>query len=106
MIRQFLKPFVFVVSALSFSASVSAQAPTLNSHNQAVKSSAPALVGAPAHGANSFTRNQARGRLAKAGYTNVSHLTKDRNGAWMASAMKDGQKVNVALDYKGNITTR
>ena len=64
------------------------------------------MVAAPAHGANSFTRRQARGRLAKAGYTNVSHLTKDPSGAWMASAMKGGQQANVALDYKGNITTR
>ena len=45
MIRQFLKPFVFVVSALSFSASVSAQAPTLNSHNQAVKVAPLHLLG-------------------------------------------------------------
>ena len=106
MIRRFLKPVIFVVGALSLNASVGAQAPAINSHNPAVKSSAHAHVAAPAHGANSFTRNQARGRLAKAGYTNVSHLTKDRSGAWMASAMKDGQKVNLALDYKGNITTR
>ena len=105
MIRRFLTPLVFVTSALSFNASVCAQAPA-NSHNPAVKSSAPVAVTAPAHGASSFTRDQARGRLAKAGYTNVTRLTKDRNGAWMASAMKDGQKVNVALDYKGNITTR
>jgi hypothetical protein len=83
-----------------------AQTAAVSSHNPAVKSRAPAPVAAPAHGATSFTRHQARGRLAKAGFTNVSHLTKDPSGAWMASAMKGGQQVNVALDYKGDVTTR
>jgi hypothetical protein len=73
-----------------------AQTAAVSSHNPAVKSRAPAPVAAPAHGATSFTRHQARGRLA----------TKDPSGAWMASAMKGGQQVNVALDYKGDVTTR
>lgn len=103
--QSYSAPLLFAAGAM-FCSAVSAQAPAISSHNPAVKSSRPALVAAPAHGANSFTRNQAHGRLAKAGYTNVSHLTKDPSGAWMASAMKGGQKVNVALDYKGNITTR
>ena len=95
-----------VAFATSIASPGLAQAQTMSSHNPAVKSSAPAPVAAPAHGATSFTRSQARGRLAKAGFTNVSHLTKDPSGAWMAFAMKGGQKVNVALDYKGNVTTR
>jgi hypothetical protein len=95
-----------IAFATSSAAPAWAQAPTMSSHNPAVKSSAPAMVAAPAHGTTSFTRNQARGRLAKAGFTNLSHLTKDSSGAWMTTAMKGGQKVNVALDYKGNVTTR
>ncbi len=98
-------PFL-VACATSMVAPGLVHAQTTSSHNPAVKSSAPAPVAAPAHGATSFTRNQARGRLAKAGFTNISHLTKDPSGAWMATAMKGGQKVNVALDYKGNVTTR
>jgi hypothetical protein len=100
------KVTMMVALATSIAAPVEAQAQAVNSHNPAVKSSAPASVAAPAHGATSFTRRQARGRLAKAGFTNVSHLTKDQSGAWMASAMKDGQMVNIALDYKGDVTTR
>ena len=29
---------------------------------------------------------------------------KDPNGVWQGTAMKGGAKVNVALDYKGNVT--
>lgn len=97
---------MLVGAALSVAIPVLAQTAAVNSHNPAVKSSRPAPVAAPARGANSFTRSQAHGRLAKAGYSNVSHLVKDPTGAWAASAMKDGKKVMVALDYKGNITTR
>jgi putative membrane protein len=76
------------------------------SHNPAVKNSAAARVAAPAAGANSFSQDQARGRLAKAGYSAVSTLTKDSNGVWRGTAMRAGKKVNVGLDYKGNVTTR
>jgi hypothetical protein len=40
----------------------------------------------------------------KAGYSGVSKLAKDGAGVWRGSAMKNGAKVNVGLDYKGNIT--
>ena len=58
-----------------------------------------------AKGRNSFTEAQARGRIAKDGYSNVSKLAKNDNGVWQGTAMKAGAKVNVALDYKGNVTT-
>ena len=72
--------------------------------NPAIKDSKVAHVGHAAEGANSFTEDQARGRLTKAGYTRISELKKDDKGHWVATAMKKGQKVNVALDYKGNVT--
>lgn len=75
------------------------------SHNPAVKDSKPHSVGSPAEGANSFTENQAKERLAKAGYT-VTTLAKDDNGVWRGTATKGGKSVNVGLDYKGNVTTR
>lgn len=103
--RRNLIPLL-LVSAASLAAPAFAQSTMTSSHNPAVKSSRPAPAPAPARGANSFTRDQAHGRLAKAGYSNVSHLMKDKSGAWAASAMKGGKRVNVALDYKGNITTR
>jgi hypothetical protein len=55
-------------------------------------------------GANSFTESQARGRLEKNGYTQVSELKKDNEGIWRGSAMKDGTTVQVSVDYKGDIS--
>jgi hypothetical protein len=77
-----------------------------NSHNPAVKDSSAHKTAAPAQGRNSFTEAQAQGRIAKAGYTGVSKLTKDENGVWQGTAMKSGAKVNVGLDYKGNVAVR
>jgi hypothetical protein len=60
-------------------------------------------TGAPHDGANSFTENQAKDRVLKAGFTNVSALTKDDKGVWRGNATQSGAKVNVAVDYKGNV---
>jgi hypothetical protein len=59
--------------------------------------------GAPFKGANSFTEAQAKDRVVSAGYGTVSALTKDDDGIWRGTAMKDGKSVNVAVDYKGNV---
>ena len=75
------------------------------SHNPAIKDPTVATTQLVAKGRNSFTESQAQGRIAKAGYANVSKLMKNENGVWQGTAMKDGAKVNVALDYKGNVTT-
>jgi hypothetical protein len=90
-------------AAATLATGASAQADT-SSHNPAVKSSTPHTAAAAAKGRNSFTESQAQGRIAKAGYTNVSKLAKNKNGVWQGTAMKDGAKVNVGLDYKGNVT--
>lgn len=74
------------------------------SHNPAVKNAAVHTTAMAAKGRNSFTEAQARGRIAKDGYTGVSKLTKNQNGVWQGTAMKGGAKVSVALDYKGNVT--
>ena len=93
--------------ALLFASSAIAQTAThAGSHNPAVKSTHAAHVAKPAAGANSFSEDQARGRLGKAGYTSVSALAKDENGVWRGTAMRGGKKVNVGLDYKGNVTSR
>jgi opacity protein-like surface antigen len=55
-------------------------------------------------GANSFTEAQAKSRLEAAGYTNIEGLKKDDQGIWRGTAMKDGKRVNVALDFRGNIS--
>jgi hypothetical protein len=33
----------------------------------------------------------------------VSGLAKDDNGVWRGKAMKNGQQVDVSLDYQGNV---
>jgi len=75
------------------------------SHNPAIKDSSPAQAGKAAEGRNSFTEDQARSRLTKAGYTGVGALTKDTNGVWRGTATKGGAHVQVGLDYKGNVVT-
>ncbi|WP_395332103.1 hypothetical protein WBP06_04070 [Novosphingobium sp. BL-8H] len=86
-----------LVALASFSASA-------QSHNPAVKDPSVATTNATAKGHNSFTESQARGRLAKAGYTNIGPLAQNENGVWQGKATKGGKTVTVALDYKGNIT--
>ena len=56
----------------------------------------------PARGSSSFTQAQARRRLERNGFQGVSALNKDRGGVWRGTATKDGQTVQVWLDYKGN----
>ena len=94
-----------VAAAALIASAAGAQTPQAGSHNPVVKNSAPHAVASPATGANSFTRGQARGRFARAGFAGIGNLTKT-NGIWQASATKGGRHMTVMLDYKGNITTR
>lgn len=57
----------------------------------------------PAAGSNSFTAGEAKARLERQGFSNVSDLNKDANGVWHGKAQKDGSTGQVWLDYKGNI---
>lgn len=57
----------------------------------------------PLAGANSFTENQARDRIAEAGFKDVKNLKKDTQGVWRGIASKGDTQVNVALDYRGNV---
>ncbi len=59
---------------------------------------------APLPGANSFTEGQAKSRLEANGYSNVAGLKKDDAGVWKGTATHSGAKVNVSVDYRGNIT--
>ena len=100
--------FRYVIAATAmtlFAGGAVAQTAQTGSHNPVVKNGAPHTIAAPAKGANSFTEDQARGRLAKAGYTGITKLTK-RDGLWQGSAMKGGKRATVMLDYKGNVTAR
>ncbi len=86
-----------IASATSFGAmaQTSTTSPTPNSS---------ADKNAPLPGANSFTEGQAKSRLEANGYSNVGALKKDDNGVWKGTATHSGAKVNVSVDYRGNIT--
>ncbi|WP_207539092.1 PepSY domain-containing protein [Sabulicella rubraurantiaca] len=57
-------------------------------------------------GANSFTESQARSRMEGAGFSQVSDLRRDDNGVWRGTATRDGRRVQVSVDYQGNVTHR
>ncbi len=57
----------------------------------------------PARGHNSFSRGEARRRIAAHGFTHVQALRKDTDGVWRGTAQKDGASTAVWLDYKGNV---
>ncbi len=61
-------------------------------------------IAVPVPGANSFTMGQARSRLQRNGYTQVTGLHKDSQGIWRGKAMKNGQSTDAALDYQGNVS--
>ncbi|HWL80668.1 MAG TPA: hypothetical protein VNR89_06945 [Roseomonas sp.] len=65
----------------------------------------PPTTATPAAGANSFTEGQARDRIAAAGYTDVQNLKKDEQGVWRGQAMQNGQRVDIGLDFKGQVVT-
>jgi hypothetical protein len=95
-------------AALANGAGAQTAGPPANPH-----ASTPAIAnpngnnpGAPAAGANSFTKAQAKSRIEAAGYSDVSNLTKGKNGIWRGTASKDGTTVSVALDYQGNVVTK
>jgi len=71
-------------------------------NNQAVATTS-ANAPSPAQGANSFTAGEAKSRIEKDGFSNVSDLTKDNNGVWHGKAQKNGSTTTVWLDYKGNV---
>ena len=101
---------IFITAALAAAliggtaASAQTTASPSAGENAAVKN--PASTGLPSKGANSFTKGQAAKRMEKAGYASVTGLTKDKDGLWHGSAMKDGKTVDVSLDFKGNVNTQ
>jgi hypothetical protein len=101
-----MKP-IYVLVAASGLLAASAIAQTIaGDSNPSLKDPAAQTVTAPARGANSFTEDQARGRITDAGYTGVTALAKNESGQWTGTAMRGGKTVGVALDYKGNVSVR
>jgi hypothetical protein len=91
-----------IASAQTMAPKADHQAPA----NDAVKHPDVHKTAHPASGANSFTEGQARERIAKAGYAHVSALKKDDAGLWQGTATKGGRKLHVALDYKGDVSSK
>jgi protein CpxP len=77
--------------------------PTTGSVDSLAQGGGVKAQGGATPGANSFTESQARSRLEKNGYSQVSELKKDHDGIWRGSAMKDGSSVQVSVDYKGEV---
>ena len=73
--------------------------------NSAINSSNSSnrMVDSPVKGRNSFTEGEAKSRIEKLGFANVTDLKKDDNGVWRGRAMKAGKQVDVSLDYQGNV---
>ena len=99
---------LLIGAALAFVASGAlAQTPPAKDgpQNSAVNSqnSSNRMVDAPVKGANSFTEGEAKSRMEKMGFANISDLKKDDQGVWRGKAMQDGKSVDVALDFQGNV---
>lgn len=93
------------VMTLALTTGALAQAGGPAKSTSAVKTSHTVNGGKAEAGHNSFTQAQAREHIAKSGYTSVSPLTKGDDGIWRGTAQKNGKTVNVALDFKGNVST-
>jgi opacity protein-like surface antigen len=87
-------------------AQITAPSANPNASTPAVASPNANKPGAPAAGANSFTEAQAKSRVEKAGYSNVSGLSKDKDGIWKGTASKGGTPVDVGVDYQGNVVSK
>lgn len=73
--------------------------------NEAIDTRPTTDEAAQAAAANSYTEGQARSAIESAGYTNVSALTKSGNGLWQGTATKDGQTLQVSVDFKGSVVS-
>jgi len=94
----------FVLAIAATGAMAQTQTPPAQSgpQNSAINSK-DKVVDAPVKGRNSYTEGEAKSRIEKLGFVNVSDLTKDDNGVWRGRAMKDGRQVEVSLDFQGNV---
>jgi opacity protein-like surface antigen len=96
-----------VLAVLASSAMAQTQNPPAQDspQNSAINSqdSSNRQVNAPVAGANSFTEGQAKSRIEKMGFADVTDLKKDDSGVWRGRAMKGGQMVDVSVDYQGNV---
>jgi hypothetical protein len=100
-----MKTVIFATMLLGVSAvaSVAQTSTTDDANTPAVATPSTKNPTAPVPGHNSFTKAQAKERIEKAGYSDVTALKLDDKGIWQSAATKDGKSVTVALDYQGNV---
>jgi len=102
-----MKPTILAAVLLSaLSTHAFAQATTTEGDTPAVVTTDTKNAGVLVEGENSFTEDQAKGRIADAGYTDVSALKLDDKGIWRATASKGGKSVSVGFDYQGNVVAQ
>src|SRR5690349_25045235 len=101
---------LIVAAVLAFAATgavAQSQNPPANNapQNSAINNSDSSnrQVNSPVAGHNSFTEGEAKSRIEKMGFANVSDLKKDDDGVWRGRAVKGGQTVDVSVDYQGNV---
>jgi hypothetical protein len=94
---------ISLVSAAFAQTSPAASPPATNPPMATAPSTDP---NAPLRGANSFTETQAKQRIEKAGFTQVSNLKKDDQGIWRATAKQGDKQTKVALDFRGNVVAK
>lgn len=97
---------LLAASSLSAAAQTAAPAPSKDASTPAVAAPETANPAAPVAGKNSFTEAQAKDRLEKNGFSEVTGLKLDDNGIWQATAKKDAASRTVSLDYQGNIVAK
>jgi hypothetical protein len=69
-----------------------------------VANAATSTNGTSSSQAHAFTVDQAKSRIEAEGYSGVTQLKKDSHGNWHGTAVKDGNAVQVNLDFNGNIS--
>ena len=99
---------LLIGAALAFVASgAMAQTPPAKDgpQNSAVNSSNSTnrMVDAPVKGATASPRARRSPASRSMGFANVNNLKKDDTGVWRGQAMKNGQQVDISLDYQGNV---
>lgn len=102
-----MKKLTFIAAAAILSASAAfaqSETPKTTQTTPAISTSGEQNPGAPVAGKNSFTESQAKSRIEKAGYTDVSGLKLDGQGVWRGTGTKDGKSGDVSLDFQGNVT--
>lgn len=94
---------VAALAGLSFTSAFAQQPAKDGPNNGAVNTTKENNSNAPVAGRNSFTEDQAKERIAAAGFTAVSALKKDDNGVWRGTATKAGAQSAVSVDFQGNV---